>query len=124
MSMMRRLVTRQDDWDSSLASLPDPHILQSWVWGEVKAKFCWRAERWLWEENGRAMAAAQLLERRWPAGIPWPSWRVLYVPRGPILDWSNPALASAVLTDLASLARERRAIFLKIDTELPLTTSE
>jgi len=122
--MMRRLVTRQDDWDTSLASLPEPHILQSWVWGEVKSKYGWKAERWIWEDNGNATAAAQVLERRWPAGLPWPSWRVLYVPRGPILDWSNAALASAVLTDLTALARERQAIFLKIDPELTLTLSE
>lgn len=124
MNLLRRPVTRQDEWDSALGSLPEPHILQSWVWGEVKANYGWRADRWVWEENGRAMAVAQVLERQWPAAIPWPSSRVLYVPRGPILDWSNPALASAVLTDLTSLARERQAIFLKIDPELPLTTSE
>ena len=124
MNIIRRTVSRQDDWDSSLASLPEPHILQSWVWGEVKSKYGWNAERWIWEENGRATAAAQILERRWPAGLPWPSSRVLYVPRGPILDWSNSALASAVLSDLTSLARERKAIFLKIDPELSLSISE
>ena len=124
MNRIRRTVTRQDEWDSALGSLPEPHILQSWVWGEVKAKYGWNAERWIWEENGRAAAAAQILERRWPAGLAWPSWRVLYVPRGPILDWSNPALASRVLSDLASLARDRQAIFLKIDPELPLTLSD
>jgi lipid II:glycine glycyltransferase (peptidoglycan interpeptide bridge formation enzyme) len=123
MNWIRRAVTRQDEWDSALVSLPQPHILQSWEWGEVKSKYGWEAERWIWEENGKAAAAAQILERRWPAGLPWPSWRVLYVPRGPILDWSNPALASAVLADLTSLARERQAIFIKIDPELPLRLS-
>jgi len=121
MNNLRRMVTHQDEWDSALGTLPEPHILQSWVWGEVKSKYGWNAEHWIWEDNGRATAAAQVLERRWPAGLPWPSSRVLYVPRGPILDWSNPELASAVLSDLASLARKRQAIFIKIDPELPVT---
>src|SRR4030065_555613 len=123
MNWIRRTVTRQDEWDSALLSLPEPHILQSWEWGEVKSKYGWKAERWIWEENGKAAAAAQILERRWPAGLRWPSWRVLYVPRGPILDWPNPALASAVLAGLTSPARERQAIFIKIDPELPLRLS-
>ena len=36
-------------WDAALSSLPQPHILQSWAWGETKAQTGWRAKRLLWQ---------------------------------------------------------------------------
>jgi len=35
---------------------------------------------------------------------------VLYVPRGPVLDWHDAALAEQVLAELERLARRQRAI--------------
>jgi lipid II:glycine glycyltransferase (peptidoglycan interpeptide bridge formation enzyme) len=43
---------------------------------------------------------------------------VLYVPRGPLVDWTDQAWRSRVLVDLQKLARQRKAIFIKIDPEL------
>src|SRR5262249_9880557 len=46
--------------------------------------------------------------------------RVLYAPRGPLLDWANASLRDQVLDELQDLARRERAIFIKIDPDLPL----
>ena len=44
--------------------------------------------------------------------------RILYIPRGPLLDWNDPTLTNLVLEELESLARQQRAIFIKIDPEV------
>jgi peptidoglycan pentaglycine glycine transferase (the first glycine) len=67
-------------WDAALAALPRPQLLQSWRWGEFKARHGWSARRYLWTEAGRPAAAAQVLKRSLgPLSI-------LYAPRGPLLD--------------------------------------
>ena len=42
----------------------------------------------------------------------------MYVPRGPLLDWSDDALVHEVLTDLQHFAKTKGAIFIKIDPDL------
>ncbi len=32
-------------WDSRMTEHPHGHLLQSWCWGELKARFGWRAVR-------------------------------------------------------------------------------
>ena len=95
-------------WGSHLAALGGAHLLQSWDWGEFKARHGWTARRFVWEASGRPVAAASVLRRgRLPA--------ILYVPRGPTLDWANASVRGQVLGDLERLARQERAIFVKID---------
>ena len=46
-----------------------------------------------------------------------PKLRILYVPRGPLLNWGNKSLRKKVLDDLQLMAREQGAIFIKMDPE-------
>ncbi|OGT28196.1 MAG: hypothetical protein A2Z17_02765 [Gammaproteobacteria bacterium RBG_16_66_13] len=124
MNLERRLVTDPGAWDNALLALPDPHILQSWTWGQLKEMYGWRAERWLWIEGDRPVAAVQVLERRWPSSHRWPGARILYAPKGPALDWSRANLRDAVLADLARSATQPKAIFLKIDPDVSLAPSQ
>lgn len=101
-------------WNETLGKLPGAHILQTWEWGSLKERHGWRAEHWVWEVDGEARAAALLLSR--PLGPLTPG--VMYVPKGPVLDYGDQALLSQVLTDLEALARERRAVFVKIDPDV------
>jgi lipid II:glycine glycyltransferase (peptidoglycan interpeptide bridge formation enzyme) len=68
---------------------------------------------------GEAAAAAQVLTRTLPVAGFAARMRVMYVPRGPLLDWENASLRRQVLADLQDLVRRRRAIFIKIDPDLP-----
>ena len=104
------LITDPGAWNAYAAALPHSHVLQSWEWGEFKSRHGWRARRLLWED-GRA--AAQVLTRS-VRGL-----RVMYVPKGPLLDWADAPLRLRVLADLESLARRERAIFIKIDPDTP-----
>jgi len=107
-------------WERILVSLPTTHALQSWNWGEFKSRWGWQAERLLWFKHDTPVAAAQILRR----AIPRTPWSFLYVSKGPALDYGNPALAAQVLADLESYARRTRALFIKIDPDVPRAYGE
>lgn len=107
-----------DRWNAILRSLPTHHVLQSWEWGEFKRHYGWRAERLAFRQGDEIVAAAQILARR---ANPLPL-SILYVPKGPALDYANAPLRIAVLQALIAHARRRRAIFVKIDPDVVLGT--
>jgi peptidoglycan pentaglycine glycine transferase (the first glycine) len=106
-------------WDAGVLELPQPHILQSWAWGETKAQTGWRTRRLLWRQDDRPVAAAALLVRRLAPRLPL---AVAYVPKGPILDWTDAGRVEAVLDRLEAEARKARAIFVKIDPDVRTDT--
>jgi lipid II:glycine glycyltransferase (peptidoglycan interpeptide bridge formation enzyme) len=96
-------------------------LLQSWEWGEFKEEFDWEATRYAWKDKtGRPQAVAQILQRTLRiAGIS-SSARLLYCPRGPSLKWEHQELRHRVLQDLKNLAKDRKAIYLKIEPLIPV----
>jgi peptidoglycan pentaglycine glycine transferase (the first glycine) len=107
-------------WNESIQNLPGAHILQSSQWAASKAANGWRSLPQVWKDTaGCPTAAALILERTVPGLL---KLRVQYVPRGPLLDWSNPLLRGQVLDDLQAQARRRGAIFIKMDPEVILGT--
>ncbi|HID62763.1 MAG TPA: peptidoglycan bridge formation glycyltransferase FemA/FemB family protein [Anaerolineae bacterium] len=119
MSIRIRLSTDREPldsktWNSFVAAAPTGHLLQSWPWGQLKAAFGWQAVRVGVEDGGRLVAGAQVLFR---SLLPYLS--IAYVPKGPILDFGNQEISEALLSALHRLARQKRAILLKIEPELP-----
>jgi lipid II:glycine glycyltransferase (peptidoglycan interpeptide bridge formation enzyme) len=108
-----------NEWNRIITSLSGAHLLQSQQWGDIKHSFGWDVIQKLWkDEQGTVVAAAQVLRRRIRfAGISFP-FSVLYVPRGPILDWNDDTLIKRVITDLEKLAVKEKAIQLKVDPEV------
>jgi len=113
-------ITNRDEWNHLLESLPAPHILQTWEWGVFKQQTTgWMPERFAYWDGETLAAAASVLTRR--AG----PFRVMYVPRGPVLQFDqfeDERIREAVLDHLEGLARASRAVWLKIDPDLPLAT--
>jgi peptidoglycan pentaglycine glycine transferase (the first glycine) len=107
-------ITSREEWNSALLALPSPHVLQSWDWGEVKRRHHWTPARLLWSTAERPVAAAQVLRRP----LPHTPWGAMYVPKGPILDYTNDGLVTRVLADLEEVARRQRAIFCKVDPDV------
>jgi len=123
-------------WNSILSQLPEPHILQTWEWGEFKSKYGWQPIHYIWCEDrtgyrlcfpeeiqfdSSVAAAALILERSLAIRGVKTSLRVHYVPKGPLIrDWSDENLRALVLEDLSRLARARGAIFVKIDPDVRL----
>jgi lipid II:glycine glycyltransferase (peptidoglycan interpeptide bridge formation enzyme) len=107
-------------WQHTLSRLPNAHALQSWTWGQFKSRWGWQKIPLVMSvgnNSWEAVAAAMVLKRKLPR-LPF---SVLYVPKGPILDYHDVPLRRQVLAQLESLARSERAIFVKIDPEVVMS---
>ncbi len=112
-------------WNDRIASLPGAHILQTSQWGQVKARIGWKNIEHPWTDlHGNTNAAALILQRSLPVGGFARRMRVLYVPKGPLLNWEDPRLRHQVLADLEQLSRKQGAIFIKIDPDIPIGYGE
>ena len=98
-------------WDDAAARSPWGHVMQSSVWAAVRERQGWRAE---YVRVGDELPVALVLWKSVFGGQ-----RIAYVPRGPIVAPGDDAGLRRALVRLAELARERRAVFLKVDPELP-----
>ncbi len=131
-------------WKSLIASLPEAHILQTWQWSQVKAAYGWQPFFVLWRASdagrvevqiaadpleltaqadraeSRVQAASLILLRHVSIGGFAPRLRIIYAPKGPMLDWDDAPLRRQVLDDLQRLAKGLGAIFIKIDPDVLL----
>jgi peptidoglycan pentaglycine glycine transferase (the first glycine) len=114
-SLQLHSITTPQAWQATLAQLPDPHVLQSWEWGELKGQTGWRAERIALCAEGRPLAGFQLLWRELAPGLPL---RIAYAPKGPLLDWQDYDLMETTLSAIEQVARARGCIFVKIDPDV------
>ncbi|GAB1471914.1 peptidoglycan bridge formation glycyltransferase FemA/FemB family protein [Chloroflexota bacterium] len=118
-------------WNQIISTLPDPHFLQTYEWGQVKAKYGWKPYYAIWTDDGKFtvfqtaenwslktghyQAAALILKR-----TAFRRFSIYYAPKGPLMDWANESLRKRVLDDLQSFAKEQGAIFLKLDPDVVL----
>ena len=126
------------NWNELISKLPNPHFLQTYEWGQVKAKYGWEPIYLVWDNEGKMKeekdmnnlssfvfqpaAAALVLKRQILRNGFAARLSVLYSPKGPLLDWANESLRNRVLNDLQSFAKKQGAIFLKCDPDVVLGT--
>ena len=100
-------------WNGFVAGGPNPHVLLSWEWGQFKAAYSWQPIRLLFYRGGEVVAAASILKRAvGPVSV-------CYAPKGPVVDFADADLAGEVLDTMVATARRQRAIYLKIDPDVP-----
>lgn len=108
------LLTDLETWDAKIAHLPGVHLLQSRSWANFKSLYGWKPFPLVWvDDQDHVNAAAMVLMRILAPGI-----QMLYVPRGPMLNWSDVTLRTKVIADLQAFARQQGAIFIKMDPEI------
>ncbi len=119
MQLHTQVITDRDTWNATLARIPYAHVLQTWEWGEFKAATTgWKPQRLAYMHRGAVVAMAQVLTRE-ELGQ-----RIMYVPKGPALDYKDKDLRDSVLEQMKKLARDARAIFIKIDPDIPVGWGE
>ena len=101
------------DWDGLVTAAPDGHLLQSFRWGEFKARHGWTVQRFHISVDG-AFAAAQVLWHHTPLGP------MGYIPRGPVLvPRGHEAAARKLMREIHRAGRARGAVFLKAEPSGP-----
>jgi lipid II:glycine glycyltransferase (peptidoglycan interpeptide bridge formation enzyme) len=132
---MQRIQDDAGQWNELIAGLPDAHLLQTREWAQVKARYGWEPTFMVWSDTSfrsyrldqldrldvsGVVAAATVLKRHIPVRGFAARLNILYIPKGPLVDWSNEPLRKRVLDDLQSFAKNQSAIFLKIDPDVVL----
>jgi peptidoglycan pentaglycine glycine transferase (the first glycine) len=110
-------VDERERWDAFVSSWSHFGLLQGSGWGDFKGRSGWKVFRIAVEVAGELVAGAQMLVRPLPLGVA----SLAYIPRGPLVDWGEPEVVEALLRGLHRVARQRRAIALKIEPPLPQT---
>lgn len=106
-------ITDRAAWNSALRQLPCAHILQSWDWGEFKrAGGGWQPQRLAFKRGAQVVAMASIALRRMGP------LKVMYVSKGPALDYSDSDLFDEVIAELENRARQQGAVWLKIDPDV------
>ncbi|TWT10440.1 aminoacyltransferase [Streptococcus sp. sy004] len=107
----------QDEHDTFVQNHPQANLLQSSKWAKIKDN--WGNQRVGFYRNQELVASASILIRKLPLGF-----TMLYIPRGPIMDYNDEELVSFVFKSLKAFGRKQRAIFIKFDPNLHLRTNQ
>ena len=103
---------------AACGELPAAHILQTWDWGEFKRQTVgWQPTRLAFERDGIPVALASVGMRSIGP------FKVLYVSKGPVLDYGNEPVFLEVLDTRWNPARGAMgAVWLKIDPDVVVAT--
>ena len=102
------------NWNDTIRNLPFAHVLQTSEWGEFKQRSTgWTPDQIMVRDERQALigAALSLTRRVGPMAV-------IYVPKGPMLDYRDPLALEQTLERLEALAHKRSAIWLKIDPDV------
>ncbi|MBP2620418.1 aminoacyltransferase [Streptococcus panodentis] len=103
--------------DDFVTDSPLANLLQSSAWAQIKDN--WANERLGFYKDEQLVAAASVLIKPLPLGF-----TMLYIPRGPIMDYGNKELTAFVLSSLKQFAKQKKALFVKFDPSLFLAESK
>ena len=101
----------KEELDSFYLNSSQNGIMQSPSWAIVKDN--WDHYFTCVEEEGKIVGSALVLVRRLPLGF-----SIAYIPRGPIMDYSNHDLVKFYFNELKAFAKKLKAITLRFDPYL------
>lgn len=100
-----------EEHDEFVKNSPQTNLLQSSDWAKIKDN--WGNERLGVYQDQKLVAVASILIQPLPLGF-----TMLYIPRGPIMDYQNSELVAFMLQSIKTYAKSKRAIFAKFDPSL------
>ena len=105
-----------EEHDTFVKNSHQANLLQSSSWADVKVG--WQNERLGFYKDGKLVAVASVLIRKLLSPA---SFTVIYIPRGPVMDYQDKELVTFVLTSLKEFGNLHRSIFIKFDPFLLLS---
>ncbi len=120
MTIQAEIIDNRETWNTTLRTLPCAHVLQTWEWGEFKRETTgWVPVRFAFRRDADPSAIVAMasvgVRRVGPL-------KVMYVSKGPALDYADTALAADILGYLERYARRNAAIWLKTDPDVIAAT--
>lgn len=100
-----------EEHDEFVKTSPQTNLLQSSDWAKIKDN--WGNERLGVYQDHKLVAVASILIQPLPLGF-----TMLYIPRGPIMDYKNSELVAFMLQSIKTYAKSKRAVFAKFDPSL------
>ena len=100
-----------EEHDEVVKTSPQTNLLQSSDWAKIKDN--WGNERLGVYQDHKLVAVASILIQPLPLGF-----TMLYIPRGPIMDYQNSELVAFMLQSIKTYAKSKRAVFAKFDPSL------
>jgi len=100
--------------DRFVIDSPQTNLLQSSSWAKIKDS--WGNDRLGFYQDGNLVAVASVLIQPLPLGF-----SMIYIPRGPIMDYQDKELLAFVMASLKKYAKTKRALFVKFDPSLFVT---
>ena len=100
--------------DRFVIDSPQTNLLQSSSWAKIKDS--WGNDRLGFYQDDKLVAVASVLIQPLPLGF-----SMIYIPRGPIMDYQDKELLAFVITSLKKYAKTKRALFVKFDPSLFVT---
>ncbi|TCD46701.1 aminoacyltransferase [Streptococcus sp. X16XC17] len=97
--------------DAFVTSHPLNNLLQSSQWAQIKDS--WGNERISFYKENQLVAVASILIQPLPLG-----YSMIYIPRGPIMDFTDEELVIFVMQSLKKIAKTKRAVFVKFDPSI------
>lgn len=110
-------IREREAFNKFVESHPKGHFLQLWEWGQVKRGMGWEMLPLVLEKDGKIKASLLILKRKLP--LPGINRCIFYAPRGPVADVHDEEAIRLLFAGAKRLAREHKAIFLKIDPDVP-----
>jgi lipid II:glycine glycyltransferase (peptidoglycan interpeptide bridge formation enzyme) len=133
------------NYNDFIKNHPHGNALQSWEWGDLKEKFGWQAERFGFFKKEKLIGSVQCLSSVFPKYsiccenklalfkfFPWSlvfckktrdffkkfpfGFKILYIPRGPILDFQNNL--ENFLTEIKKIAKEKKVDLIRIEPDV------
>ena len=100
-----------EEHDEFVKNSPQTNLLQSSDWANIKDN--WGNERLGIYQDQKLVAVASILIQPLPLGF-----TMLYIPRGPIMDYQNSELVAFMFQSIKTYAKSKRAVFAKFDPSL------
>jgi peptidoglycan pentaglycine glycine transferase (the first glycine) len=104
----------RDYWDKNVSNFKNAHPLNAFGWGKVRAIDGWSPSYLMAREGDLVTGAVMVLTKP----IPFTGLSIMYAPRGPLLNPSDKETLKALLKKIRIKAREKHAVFLRIDPNI------